>query len=590
MIRIPKNSQNTGEVVAMKNTPAVDPNISLLKWRLVLAAFMVIVTITMHNLGNTGAMAGSLLAVLGFVFVSLAISWAASMGGVARTPLLIFQLLSDSIGIGLLVHFTGGSTSVLPLLFCVPIILGAHHLGSRWSVILAGFAAVSTGGGYFGQAMGWLVVGQSGLISGPKGWPILVTAVHMITFIIVGLVSGDLARRVSAKDRLQIRSFKKAKKAQLEVRNILDNIKSGLISVDSRGLITRVNPSCCEILKFEEKQLVGRDINQVMLDGMEDLATVILSVAQGGEPVDRGEVLVTCQGRDIPLGMNVNHVLGLKGRILGSIAIFTDLTDSKEMTQRMREADRLAAIGELAASIAHEIKNPLASLRGSVEILANDLELTEDNELLFGLILKESGRINGIINDFLSYSRMRPPVMVPMLASEFRDELKLQIQQHIAAKGGLIRSSFEVVPENMEIFADPDQMTQMTLNLVINACEAMEHQGNLRITLMAMGNNGFCELSVADDGPGIDDDMRSCLFEPFKTNKVTGTGLGLSIVSRIAIAHGGKVWSEDTPGGGATFRIRLPLESSIMQNTVTNHNSDIASEEIKAEQEPSLVN
>jgi signal transduction histidine kinase len=211
--------------------------------------------------------------------------------------------------------------------------------------------------------------------------------------------------------------------------------------------------------------------------------------------------------------------------------------------------------------------------------------LTEDNELLFGLVLKESARINGIINDFLSYSRMRSPVMIPIKAREFRDELKLQIQQHIAAKGGLIRSTFDVIPEDMEIVADPDQMTQMTLNLVINACEAMDHRGNLRINLVAGGNNGFCELSVADDGPGIDDDMRGSLFEPFKTNKVTGTGLGLSIVSRIAIAHGGQVWAEDTPGGGATFRIRLPLQSLAMQKTdFAKRNAEIIEELVAGEE------
>ncbi len=567
MIKMPLERQDQLARVLMKMRPAGDPNISLLKWRLVLASFMVAGTIIMLNLGHAGSMESPLLGSLGFVFISLAVSWAACMGKAPRNPLLISQILADTVGIGLMVHFTGGSASVLPLLFCVPIVLAAYHLGPRWSVIIAGLAAVLTGGGHFGQAMGWLVSGQVELVSEPRGWPILVTAMHMITFVIVGLISGDLARRLANKDIVQKHNIRQVKKARLEVRNILDNIRSGLISVNTKGKITRVNPSCCDILKLEEKQLVGRDISQVMAGGMEDLAESILLVAQGGDSVERGEVMVTCQGRELPLGMNVNHVLGSKGRILGSIAIFTDLTETKEMTRRMREADRLAAIGELAASIAHEIKNPLASLRGSVEILANDLELSEDNELLFGLVLKESGRINGIINDFLSYSRMRPPVMVPMLAREFRDELKLQIKQHIAAKGGVIRSSFEVIPEDMEIVADPDQMTQMTLNLVINACEAMEHQGNLRITLVAVGNNGFCELSVADDGPGIEDAMRDCLFEPFRTNKVTGTGLGLSIVSRIAIAHGGQVWAEETPGGGATFRIRLPLESSAKQDT-----------------------
>jgi two-component system, NtrC family, sensor histidine kinase PilS len=366
MIKVPFKWRTNMAGVTMKKTPAGDPNLALLKWRLVLASFLVMATVVMHNLGHAESMDNSLLTGLGFIVVSLAVSWAACMGGAHRVFLLSFQLLADTIGIGMLVHFTGGPASVLPLLFCVPIVLASYHLGPRWSVIIAGLAAVLTGGGYFGQSMGWLATGQVQLVSEPRGWPFLITAMHMITFIIVGLIGGDLARRLAAKDRVQKKNYRQVKKAHLEVRNILDNIRSGLISVDTRGIISRVNPSCCEILKLNEQQLLGRDINQVMAGGMEDMAVSIVAVAQGADTVERGEVIVNCQGRELPLGMNINHVLGLKGRILGSIAIFTDLTESKEMTQRMREADRLAAIGELAASIAHEIKNPLASLRGSV--------------------------------------------------------------------------------------------------------------------------------------------------------------------------------------------------------------------------------
>lgn len=589
MIKTAFKGQDRLKRLSRKHAHEGEPNLALLKWRLVLAAFIVMATIVMHNLKPGGIMDTSLLACLGFVFITLAVSWAACMGGAPRTFLLISQILADVVSIGLLVSFSGGAASIFPLFFCVPIVLAAYHLGPRWSMIVAGIAAVLTGGSYFGQTMGWLVTSQQTPGLEPWGWPVLFAALHMMNFIIVAGICGSLARRFATKDKHQKYNLRQVKMARLEVRNILDNILSGLISVDTKGLITRVNPACCEILKLREKQLVGRDICQVMAGGMEDFAESILSVAQGADSLQRGEVKVTCQGREIPLGMSVNHVVGSQGRILGSIAIFTDLTETKEMTTRMREADRLAAIGELAASIAHEIKNPLASLRGSVEILAGDLELSEDNELLFGLVLKESARINGIINDFLSYSRMRSPVMVPILAREFRDELRLQIKQHIAAKGGLIRSTFEVIPEELEIIADPDQLTQMTLNLVINACEAMEHQGNLRISLVAMGSQDFCELSVADDGPGIDEDIRESLFEPFKTNKVTGTGLGLSIVSRIANAHGGKVWAEDTPGGGATFRVRLSTKPPTMQNTTSDLEYMAAQEKQDMEEEPLLT-
>jgi len=262
----------------------------------------------------------------------------------------------------------------------------------------------------------------------------------------------------------------------------------------------------------------------------------------------------------MPLGLNVNHVTTPGGRVIGAITIFTDLTREKEMSARIRESDRLAAIGELAASIAHEIRNPLASIRGSVEILAGELELEGYQDQLLGLVLKESARVNTIINDFLAYSRMPAATKSNFKAQEFRDQISLQIRQHVAAKDGRVRVVCEVDPPDMMIVADPGQLTQMTLNLAINACQAMAYDGDLRIGLNLVGDGDSFELVVTDNGPGIDPDIREHLFSPFKTTKDEGTGLGLSIVARIASAHGGNVRAEDNPGTGAIFRVRWPLD------------------------------
>ena len=156
---------------------------------------------------------------------------------------------------------------------------------------------------------------------------------------------------------------------------------------------------------MEPGDLLGRPIDQVLGGGLEELADIIAPVAQGAEPVSRGEVMVKRLGREIPLGLNVNHMTTSKGAIVGAIAIFTDLTREKEMTARIREADRLAAVGELAASIAHEIRNPLASLRGSVEMLQDELQLEDYQEQLFALVLKESGACQ--------HHHQRLPVLFP---------------------------------------------------------------------------------------------------------------------------------------------------------------------------------
>jgi two-component system, NtrC family, sensor histidine kinase PilS len=274
----------------------------------------------------------------------------------------------------------------------------------------------------------------------------------------------------------------------------------------------------------------------------------------------RGEISLLQRGRNVPIGLNVSHVTGAGGEITGAVAVFTDLTQEKELVARRRETDRLAAVGELAASIAHEIRNPLASIRGSVEMLSGELELEGYQRQLFELVLKESARVNSIINDFLAYSRMRPVARRRFAAAAFRDELLLLVRQHVVGKRGDVRVSAEVTPADLELAADPGQLTQLALNLAINACEAMRYQGRVRVALHLVEGGETCELTVTDDGPGIEADIRDSLFLPFKTTKEGGTGLGLSVVARIAAAHGGTVRAEDAPGGGAIFRVRWPRQ------------------------------
>lgn len=545
-----------------KNTSPVrrDINLRLLGWRILLALFLSAASALMHFFDPARVTGYGLVGSLGLLYTSLAVSWAAQMARAPQRILLGGQLAADTLCIALLVHFTGGPFSAFPLLFCVPIMLGASYLGARWSITIAGMAAITTGGGHFGLALGWLLAGSATRLDYLQGWPVLITALHVTLFLVVGLISGQLARRLAQRNYDNQRTAMQVQKARCEVRNILDNIRSGLITIDRKGLITRVNPSCCRILEMPEAELLGQDIRTVADAGLADLADIILPVAAGGESINRGEVVVQRLGRQMPLGMNVNPVVAPKGLVIGAIAIFTDLTREKEMTERMREADRLAAIGELAASIAHEIRNPLASIRGSVEILAGELDLEDYQGQLLDLVLKESARVNTIINDFLAYSRMRPSTMRQISGAEFRDEITLQIRQHIVAKNGRVPVSFEVTPDHMSVIADPGQLTQMVLNLAINSCEAMNYSGELRINLRLLDQGQMGELVVSDNGPGIEPEIRNHLFSPFKTTKETGTGLGLSVVAHIAHAHGGSAKAEEAPGGGATFRIAWPQD------------------------------
>ncbi|MBK7046132.1 MAG: PAS domain S-box protein [bacterium] len=523
-----------------------------------MASVLAVITAVAGLVGVAEVSRPGVLAALGLLGTSLAVSWAASVAGAPQRPLLVLQIAADTVALGLLVHFTGGPYSAIPLAFCVPIMFAAYYLDRRWALAIAGTAATLVGGGHFGLALGWLAAGGQAGLDFHSGWPVLITALHMSLFVVVGMISGDLSERLERRRREHARSQRQAEQARREVRDILDCLRSGLLTVDTRGLITRANPACCRILGYEDTQLLGAPLGTLVDGGLDALAQVILPVAAGGAAVARGEISLVRRGSAVPIGLNVSHVTGARGEVTGAVAVFTDLTQEKELVARRRETDRLAAIGELAASIAHEIRNPLASIRGSVEMLSGELELEGYQRQLFELVLKESNRVNSIINDFLGYSRMRPVARRRFAASSFRDEMLLLVRQHVAAARGDVRITAEVTPPDLELSADPGQLTQLALNLAINACEAMRYQGRLRVALYLVEGGETFELTVTDDGPGIEADIRDNLFLPFKTTKEGGTGLGLSVVARIAAGHGGTVRAEDAPGGGAIFRVRWP--------------------------------
>ena len=535
-----------------------DPAARLWRWRLLMAAVLAVLTAVAGLVGVAEVSRPGVLAALGLLATSLAVSWAAAMAGAPQRPLLVLQIMSDTLALGLLVQFTGGPWSAIPLAFCVPIMFAARFLDRRWALVVAGAAASLVGGGHFGLALGWLASGRQPGLDYVSGWPVLVTAVHMSLFVVVGLISGDLADRLERRRRAQVFSQRQIEQSQREVRDILDCLRSGLLTVDTRGLITRVNPSCCGILGLPDTQLLGLPLATLADGGLEPLAQAVLPVARGESPVARGELTLSRRGLSVPIGLNVSHVTGAGGEITGAVAIFTDLTLEKELVSQRRETDRLAAIGELSASIAHEIRNPLASIRGSVEMLSGELDLEGYQRQLFDLVLKESARVNSIINDFLAYSRMRPVARRRFAAAGFREETLLLIRQHVAAARGDVRVSAEVTPGDLDLVADPGQLTQLALNLAINACEAMRYRGRVRLALYLVESGETFELTVTDDGPGIEESIRDSLFLPFKTTKEGGTGLGLSVVARIAAAHGGSVRAEDAPGGGAIFRVRWP--------------------------------
>jgi two-component system sensor histidine kinase PilS (NtrC family) len=266
-------------------------------------------------------------------------------------------------------------------------------------------------------------------------------------------------------------------------------------------------------------------------------------------------------GREVPLGISFWPVRSGRGEPAGIIGVFQDLSTIKEMEERMRLADRLAAIGRLSANIAHEIRNPLASLSGAIEVLTRELPLDKDQDRLVQIVLGESDRLNQIIKEFLEYARPASIRPIPVNVGEVLDEVLLLFEHRdLPASLKIVREYHDGVSATL----DPQQFRQAIWNLCINALEAMPDGGELRIGagILTQPNARKLEVWVADTGAGIKPESLPHIFEPFFSTKPDGSGMGLAVVHRVIQDHGGDIEVRSDPGVGTTFTLRLPLAES----------------------------
>ena len=467
---------------------------------------------------------------------------------------LLWSIMVADILLGTaIVHWSGGVTSPFTLIYCFPIVAAAFLLevhGGLGIALLASCAYVAVG-----------VMHSRGLLENPLGSPasdswIVKLYLDVSIFFLVGSVSGYLAERMKSRSSQLATAESELKQLKVDTDKILENMSSGVLVVDSKGKILTLNPAAGEILGFEREELLFKRLKETIAAVMPQLSTELEYALTSEESKQRHEIVIeNNRGEQIPLGISIS-LLRDGGRKRGVIAVFQNLTEVREMQERIRKADRLAAIGELSAGIAHEIRNPLASISGSIEMLQNELELDQEQDRLMKLILRESDRLNHIITDFLEFARMRPPAKrVAYIDKCLGDVLVLMGNNANFGCGIDVELDQQAVGGRVKI--DEEQVRQVFLNLCINACESMEGHGKLRIETRLTDDN---QLSIVfqDEGSGIDTDDLDHLFEPFFTTKDGGTGLGLAIANKIIEAHGGRIIYQNREHSGAEFRVMLP--------------------------------
>jgi two-component system sensor histidine kinase PilS (NtrC family) len=482
--------------------------------------------------------------------------WHAS--GARPRTLLFVQCAVDIVFITLLAHFSGGLASPFKLLYFLPIIIVAGRLGLNGGLALAG-----------GAAAGHILLALTDPASASRlveSGAVAEIATLLISLFLVAFLEGHLARKAGeSQDRLET-TRSRLDAAELRIADILDSITSGLALIDSSGSVVHLNRTGASILGVSEGPSTGRDYRLVFAD-VPAFCEHLSAALDAGRPEARVEFFVKRSGGSTPVGLSTSILRGDSGEDRGVIAIFRDLTEIRRMEERLRHDDRLTALGEFAAGVAHEIRNPLYAIRGSIDMLKETVEPKGDEVRLMDLVSRESDRLNSLLQDVLQYGRMESPERESVRLDALLAEVSELARQHPATTPEV--TIIVDAPHEIEGTVSPEQIRRALLNLSINAVEAVEGDGTVTLSLVrredfaARGLSGGEGCAVAfvveDTGVGIHADRKDEVFQPFRTSKKGGTGLGLAIVDKTVQAHGGRMAVASEPGKGSRFIMYLPV-------------------------------
>lgn len=455
----------------------------------------------------------------------------------------VTQIFTDLFFVTAIVYVTGGIDSIFNLLYFLVIIVAAILLPRYWAYLAAAVSFILYGGllelSYFDKLPSYQISSRGDL----KSVTIVVLS-NLFGYLAVAHLASALAAKLRQAGReLQDKSGELLGLQALH-ESVVHSIRNGLITTDLEYRITLTNTPGQKLLERTASSVYGRHISELFLDPLPSLES---DSAQGEVRV------VTPSAAEKIFGVTVTALSIPEHGKIGYLYTFEDRTELRRLEREIRMRDRLAAVGRLAAGIAHEIRNPLASIAGSIKMLSHIAPFNDDQKTLAEIIIRESARLNDIITDFLAYSREKSFKFVRMdLVSLLEDALVLLENRSHSRDWTAIRRY-----DAAQAFAavDGDRLKQVFWNLLSNAVRAIEGKGTVTVSVRPHGD--FWRISVADTGPGIPPQLVDKIFEPFQSHFEGGTGLGLAIVYQIVQAHGAKIWVQKAPGGGAEFVLEL---------------------------------
>ena len=479
----------------------------------------------------------------------------------ARHPrtVLTLQLLTDLFAITIFVFLTGGENSSFIFLYFATIILAGAMLAPNASVM---FASAST----IAMACVSLVrhTGLLGLHTPAEaqadwiGGLVYTLVVNALGFYVVALLTTALAGRL--------------KKLRDLNQQIVEQFGNGLLVLNAADRIIFANDIAARILGFKDRNnILNRLIDAIFRrDTDRDL-----KAALAARPTDEIEVRYQRAHEEaVDLGVSTYPLEGGRTKNRGVIVVIRDLTDKKKMQQAARIAEQLKEIRQMSAGLAHEIRNPLASIRACAQQMGDHHVDEDSRRKISGIICRESDRLDRIITDFLDFAKMRPPKRLHIDLAEILDEVCELVEARRCEKAFTLQRAY---PRALRCLGDRDQMMQLFLNLAINAFQAIEPGGRVTIAAQTPPQNAPGErrkqtspnfiVTVDDDGCGISESNMAHIFTPFFSTKDSGAGLGLSIVNAIIEQHAIHLETKSGPGNGTTFRLNIPFDNSRTDNS-----------------------
>lgn len=431
-----------------------------------------------------------------------------------------------------LIYYVGVQQSLLIFLYLVNLILcgmvfqrlGALRLALWTSFLFSFIVSLDTG------------------LTGDTAY--LAVGVNVLAFFTVAYLSGYLSEQLNIMGE----ELKERVRDVETLRNlnelILNNVNSGLITVDRNHKILQANPSAQYILGVSSGEILGKNLEDYF-PGLD------VRQAPDGKEFD---LKMKREGEKRILSLNMSRLVDEAGQSQGRIVSFQDHTHLRALEKRLRQSEKMAAIGQLATGIAHEIRNPLAGISGSIQLLQGGDSDAEQSAKLMGIVTKEIARLNNLITEFLDFAKPEAPMEDHIDLGSLLEETAMFIKNDTQL--GNLKIDFNL-QEGAQILGNRDKLRQAFLNIIVNGVQAMESVENPEINLAVKKQGKYVFVSIKDHGTGMSEELKERIFEPFHTTKHKGTGLGLAITHSIIEAHNAEVLVESEVGHGTEFRLQF---------------------------------